>query len=251
MTHTHTLPPGSSLGESVSGVGEEVPGKGEDLGRETNPRPSLSTAAHLPPTLRRLRPSGDHCSKSFLYNPQSLQVTIWGDYGRVEGSKVFMGVAQILLDNLDLSHIVSIILTAQSMSAMIINMSGDWLVQAVRHILVSCGAPWGREGGPSIATFASGTSAYQPNPPSAPRARQDEALTPLLLLLLPPHPPHQNHHFPYFHCISSPPFKIAHSALRHKRVQKRFWAPAQPTAGWQSSSLPKLFIFTDQYILQH
>jgi len=35
-----------------------------------------------------------------------LQVTIWGDYGRVEGSKVFMGVAQILLDNLDLSHIV-------------------------------------------------------------------------------------------------------------------------------------------------
>ena len=35
-----------------------------------------------------------------------LQVTIWGDYGRVEGTKVFMGVAQILLDNLDLSHIV-------------------------------------------------------------------------------------------------------------------------------------------------
>ena len=33
-------------------------------------------------------------------------MTIWGDYGRVEGSKVFMGVAQILLDNLDLSHIV-------------------------------------------------------------------------------------------------------------------------------------------------
>jgi len=35
-----------------------------------------------------------------------LQITIWGDYGRVEGTKVFMGVAQILLDNLDLSHIV-------------------------------------------------------------------------------------------------------------------------------------------------
>ena len=33
-------------------------------------------------------------------------MTIWGDYGRVEGSKVFMGVAQLLLDNLDLSHIV-------------------------------------------------------------------------------------------------------------------------------------------------
>ena len=33
-------------------------------------------------------------------------MTIWGDYGRVEGTKVFMGVAQILLDNLDLSHIV-------------------------------------------------------------------------------------------------------------------------------------------------
>ena len=35
-----------------------------------------------------------------------LQITIWGDYGRVEGTKVFMGVAQILLDNLDMSHIV-------------------------------------------------------------------------------------------------------------------------------------------------
>ena len=35
-----------------------------------------------------------------------LQVTIWGDYGRVEGAKVFMGVAQILLDNLDLSELV-------------------------------------------------------------------------------------------------------------------------------------------------
>ena len=35
-----------------------------------------------------------------------VQVTIWGDYGRVEGTKVFMGVAQILLDNLELSHIV-------------------------------------------------------------------------------------------------------------------------------------------------
>ena len=35
-----------------------------------------------------------------------FQITIWGDYGRVEGTKVFMGVAQILLDNLDLSHIV-------------------------------------------------------------------------------------------------------------------------------------------------
>lgn len=35
-----------------------------------------------------------------------LQVTIWGDYGRVEGKKVFMGVAQIMLDDLDLSNIV-------------------------------------------------------------------------------------------------------------------------------------------------
>lgn len=33
-------------------------------------------------------------------------MTIWGDYGRVEGAKVFMGVAQILLDNLDLSELV-------------------------------------------------------------------------------------------------------------------------------------------------
>ena len=35
-----------------------------------------------------------------------LQVTVWGDYGRIEGRKVFMGVAQILLDDLDLSNIV-------------------------------------------------------------------------------------------------------------------------------------------------
>ncbi|XP_062556119.1 regulating synaptic membrane exocytosis protein 2 isoform X3 [Armigeres subalbatus] len=35
-----------------------------------------------------------------------LQVTVWGDYGRMEGKKVFMGVAQIMLDNLNLSHLV-------------------------------------------------------------------------------------------------------------------------------------------------
>uniref|UniRef100_A0A182K2L3 C2 domain-containing protein n=1 Tax=Anopheles christyi TaxID=43041 RepID=A0A182K2L3_9DIPT len=34
------------------------------------------------------------------------KVTVWGDYGRMEGKKVFMGVAQIMLDNLNLSHIV-------------------------------------------------------------------------------------------------------------------------------------------------
>ena len=31
---------------------------------------------------------------------------IAGDYGRVEGKKVFMGVAQIMIDDLDLSNIV-------------------------------------------------------------------------------------------------------------------------------------------------
>lgn len=35
-----------------------------------------------------------------------LQVTVWGDYSRIEGKKVFMGVAQIMLDDLDLSNIV-------------------------------------------------------------------------------------------------------------------------------------------------
>lgn len=34
------------------------------------------------------------------------QVTVWGDYGRIEGRKIFMGVAQIMLDDLDLSNIV-------------------------------------------------------------------------------------------------------------------------------------------------
>lgn len=31
---------------------------------------------------------------------------MWGDYGRIEGKKVFMGVAQIMLDNINLSSIV-------------------------------------------------------------------------------------------------------------------------------------------------
>jgi regulating synaptic membrane exocytosis protein 2 len=39
-------------------------------------------------------------------NFDAFQVTVWGDYGRIEGKKVFMGVAQIMLDNLNLSHIV-------------------------------------------------------------------------------------------------------------------------------------------------
>lgn len=35
-----------------------------------------------------------------------FQVTVWGDYGRIEGKKIFMGVAQIMLDDLNLSNIV-------------------------------------------------------------------------------------------------------------------------------------------------
>lgn len=31
---------------------------------------------------------------------------MWGDYGRIEGKKVFMGVAQIMLDDLNLTNIV-------------------------------------------------------------------------------------------------------------------------------------------------
>lgn len=34
-----------------------------------------------------------------------FQVTVWGDYGRIEGKKVFMGVAQIMLDDLNLQDI--------------------------------------------------------------------------------------------------------------------------------------------------
>lgn len=43
-----------------------------------------------------------HCAIS---TETLLQVTVWGDYGRME-RKVFMGVAQILLDDLDLSNLV-------------------------------------------------------------------------------------------------------------------------------------------------
>ncbi|XP_076753381.1 rab3 interacting molecule isoform X4 [Xylocopa sonorina] len=35
-----------------------------------------------------------------------LQVTVWGDYGRFEGRKVFMGIAQIVLDELNLNELV-------------------------------------------------------------------------------------------------------------------------------------------------
>ncbi|XP_043258881.1 regulating synaptic membrane exocytosis protein 1 isoform X9 [Colletes gigas] len=35
-----------------------------------------------------------------------LQVTVWGDYGRLEGKKVFMGIAQIILDELNLNDMV-------------------------------------------------------------------------------------------------------------------------------------------------
>lgn len=35
-----------------------------------------------------------------------FQVTVWGDYGRIEGKKVFMGIAQIILDELDLNQMV-------------------------------------------------------------------------------------------------------------------------------------------------
>ncbi|KAG1666749.1 Regulating synaptic membrane exocytosis protein 2 [Nymphon striatum] len=44
-----------------------------------------------------------HLVKS--YHDCILQVTVWGDYGRLE-KKVFMGAAQIKLDTLDLSNIV-------------------------------------------------------------------------------------------------------------------------------------------------
>ncbi|XP_041466556.1 regulating synaptic membrane exocytosis protein 3-like isoform X1 [Lytechinus variegatus] len=37
------------------------------------------------------------------YSNKVLQITVWGDYGRLE-RKIFMGVAQILLSELDLSH---------------------------------------------------------------------------------------------------------------------------------------------------
>lgn len=38
-------------------------------------------------------------------SPLSLQVIVWGDYGRMD-HKSFMGAAQILLDDLDLSNMV-------------------------------------------------------------------------------------------------------------------------------------------------
>lgn len=42
---------------------------------------------------------------SCLTNAFLLQVIVWGDYGRMD-RKVFMGVVQIFLDELDLSNLV-------------------------------------------------------------------------------------------------------------------------------------------------
>lgn len=61
-----------------------------------------------PATLNELpiRLTDNHYSSTQVWfdpSPFSSQVTVWGDYGRLEGKKVFMGVAQIMLDQLDLS----------------------------------------------------------------------------------------------------------------------------------------------------
>lgn len=42
------------------------------------------------------------CNK--LHNDLCLQIIVWGDYGRMD-RKVFMGVVQILLDDLDLNNL--------------------------------------------------------------------------------------------------------------------------------------------------
>jgi len=49
-----------------------------------------------------------HPSRTVLsasYTRVLFQITVWGDYGRME-RKVFMGVAQVLLDDLDLINMV-------------------------------------------------------------------------------------------------------------------------------------------------
>ena len=45
-------------------------------------------------------------SRSKSDHKNLVQLRYSGDYGRVEGKKVFMGVAQIMIDDLDLSNIV-------------------------------------------------------------------------------------------------------------------------------------------------
>ena len=239
-----------------------MPGQGEDFGRSENSRPVVPAAAHLPPALRRLRSPGAtkfspglqvlQVVQKFSRFCLCLQVTIWGDYGRVEGSKVFMGVAQILLDNLDLSHIVIGWYKLFGTSSLV-----NFVFNTLNTHLSDCkgrGAAWWGQGRPRSA---SSSCRDQPHPPSSSsnRAGQDEALTLLLLLLFillhkPPHP-HQNHHFPYFHCISSPPLRIAQlRARRHKRVQKVFWRNSchkRQSAGKRSSLPSSLFLLINTY----
>lgn len=49
---------------------------------------------------------GAFLMRKFNYYYICFQVTVWGDYGRIEGKKVFMGLAQIILDDLDLNQMV-------------------------------------------------------------------------------------------------------------------------------------------------
>ncbi|XP_067934479.1 regulating synaptic membrane exocytosis protein 3-like [Watersipora subatra] len=48
------------------------------------------------------------CTLTFMepYMQKMLHVMVWGDYGRLNERKVFMGVCQVRLDDLDLSNIV-------------------------------------------------------------------------------------------------------------------------------------------------
>lgn len=81
----------------------------ENYDCQKNARSTVSATTYLPGAIFWLCATGlfnkkNH--KNLLTICKTFQVTVWGDYGRIEGKKVFMGVAQIMLDDLNLSNIV-------------------------------------------------------------------------------------------------------------------------------------------------
>lgn len=101
-----------SIRKSLPGIRQKVHCESKNDSRTKNARSTLSTNVSVSRTFSRVYFTSKFSSELLRFskfNPSLVfpfKVTVWGDYGRIEGKKVFMGVAQIMLDNLNLSHIV-------------------------------------------------------------------------------------------------------------------------------------------------
>lgn len=101
----------STVREGVPGFRKEVHSQGEDDDCQEDFRSPISATIGLQRELCGVYFASECPSATILWCLSMtafvlFQVTVWGDYGRIEGKKVFMGVAQIMLDDLNLSNIV-------------------------------------------------------------------------------------------------------------------------------------------------